>query len=583
MVRRGSDSAVLARHLLAQYGQWAADQLAGPNGCWLGAAITTLPPRFGHADRPAGIAIYSDGTSLYVSNRARARSSSSTAAARARSRRRRAPRVASPTSATASAACARRATRWSGPQRDDHRAGDRDLYVALRRVASRLTTVTALQIGPSDGVLSQLGECGHVAVGLRAQVDESLGRRCAVGHGPRRRQALGRSAPTVTLVYVASTSPGNSLTALDARSESHRRGSLHAGGLGRRLSSRPAWTGCSARLAELTGSDQRDRARARAAAALCVAIFGNSRVVTFEPFAAPQALRDRRRRRLRVQRRRGLRLRHRALARCIPSGHDRDRRRRGRLRRRDEPGAVLELDRATDASASPLAAISAVSAVTGTVTATGCSGFSGLRGASGLAFLARRPPRLRRGRRPRDQHCAADHRLQARFERPAVRRRLGDGPRGLGIPAPLPCSDRGRRRADVRGDATADARHPRRRSISGAGTIVYAAPQGQNGTTTFTFKARYTSFGTFECDRVDHGQRGRCSAAAARPGLTTDHDGFFAGQDCNDTNAAIRPGAIEIKGNQIDENCDGLAEPFPTLTVGCGAQAGTVKRQRRSR
>ena len=45
-------------------------------------------------------------------------------------------------------------------------------------------------------------------------------------------------------------------------------------------------------------------------------------------------------------------------------------------------------------------------------------------------------------------------------------------------------------------------------------------------------------------------------------------DGFFAGQDCNDANAAIRPGAVEIKGNRIDENCDGLAEPFPTLTSG---------------
>jgi DNA-binding beta-propeller fold protein YncE len=51
-------------------------------------------------------------------------------------------------------------------------------------------------------------------------------------------------------------------------------------------------------------------------------------------------------------------------------------------------------------------------------------------------------------------------------------------------------------------------------------------------------------------------------------GIDADHDGFFAGQDCNDANVAIRPGALEIKGNRLDENCDGIAEPFPTLTSG---------------
>ncbi len=51
-------------------------------------------------------------------------------------------------------------------------------------------------------------------------------------------------------------------------------------------------------------------------------------------------------------------------------------------------------------------------------------------------------------------------------------------------------------------------------------------------------------------------------------GLDADGDGFFAGQDCNDANRAIRPGAVEVKGNRTDENCDGLAEPFPTLTSG---------------
>jgi hypothetical protein len=51
-------------------------------------------------------------------------------------------------------------------------------------------------------------------------------------------------------------------------------------------------------------------------------------------------------------------------------------------------------------------------------------------------------------------------------------------------------------------------------------------------------------------------------------GLDSDRDGFTAGQDCNDNNAVIRPAAQEIKGNNVDENCDSVAEPFPTVTSG---------------
>jgi hypothetical protein len=55
--------------------------------------------------------------------------------------------------------------------------------------------------------------------------------------------------------------------------------------------------------------------------------------------------------------------------------------------------------------------------------------------------------------------------------------------------------------------------------------------------------------------------------------LDDDHDGVSPPTDCDDHDPHIGPTAPEIPGNAVDENCDGKADPYPSVTASAALTA----------
>jgi hypothetical protein len=49
--------------------------------------------------------------------------------------------------------------------------------------------------------------------------------------------------------------------------------------------------------------------------------------------------------------------------------------------------------------------------------------------------------------------------------------------------------------------------------------------------------------------------------------VDADRDGVPLDLDCDDGDASVRPGALEVPGNDVDENCDGVLAPLPRVTA----------------
>ncbi|MBX3191635.1 MAG: sulfatase-like hydrolase/transferase [Labilithrix sp.] len=81
-----------------------------------------------------------------------------------------------------------------------------------------------------------------------------------------------------------------------------------------------------------------------------------------------------------------------------------------------------------------------------------------------------------------------------------------------------------------------------------------------------------------------HAPLGKISLAVLRKATDGDKDGYsarFGGGDCNDADPTVNPGALDVPGNGVDEDCSGADTPAPAAPVHVAAPT-PVKKTRRT-